>query len=89
MPIARIVTRFPERAAALRKTLLDSGYRVEMLRPEDAVRGEADIQYDIDDMPEYAGQSEAPAEREFIFAPQWRALMARLGKSERPAEQPS
>ena len=89
MPIARIVTRFPERAAALRKTLLDSGYRVEVLRPEEALRDEADIQYDIDDMPEYTGQTDAPAEREFIFAPQWRALMARFGKPEKLPDQPA
>lgn len=89
MPIARIVTRFPERAASLRKTLLDSGYRVEVLRPEDATPGEADIQYDIDDMPEYAGQPEASGEREFILAPQWRALMARFGKTETQADQPA
>lgn len=87
MPIARIVTRFPERAAALRKTLLDSGYRVEVLRPEEALQGEADIQYDIDDMPEYAGTQDPPAEREFIFAPQWRALIAHFGKAEKPADQ--
>ena len=87
MPIARIVTRFPERAASLRKTLLDSGYRVEVLRPEESLHGEADIQYDIDDMPEYAGQSDGPTEREFIFAPQWRALVARFGKTEKPADQ--
>jgi hypothetical protein len=86
MPIARIVTRFPERAAALRKTLLDSGYRVEVLRPEQALQGEADIQYDIDDMPEYAGQPDIPAEREFIFAPQWRALMARFGNNDKPVD---
>lgn len=87
MPIARIVTRFPQRAAALRKTLLDSGYRVEVLRPEEALHGEADLQYDLDDMPEYVGQSDAPAEREFIFAPQWRALLARFGKTEKLADQ--
>lgn len=80
MPIARIVTRFPERAASLRKTLLDSGYHVEVVRPEDARNKAADIQYDIDEMPEYASPLDAPAEREFIFAPQWRALKARFGK---------
>ena len=80
MPTARIVTRFPERAASLRKTLLDSGYHVDVVRPEDAQRGAADLEYDIDEMPEYTGQPDTPAEREFIFAPQWRALKARFGK---------
>jgi hypothetical protein len=85
MPKARIVTRFPERARSLRKTLLDSGYHVEVLSPEDALRGTADLEYDLDEMPEYAGQPDTQAEREFIFAPQWRALKARFGKTDAPA----
>lgn len=94
MPTARIVTRSPERARSLRKTLLDSGYHVEVLSPEEALHGTADLEYDLDEMPEYAGQpaqpeeaqpEEAQPEREFIFAPQWRALKARFGRPEDPA----
>jgi hypothetical protein len=90
MPTARIVTRSPERARSLRKTLLDSGYHVEVLSPEEALHGTADLEYDLDEMPEYTGQPQAQPEevqpeREFIFAPQWRALKAHFGRPERPA----
>ena len=47
MPTARIITRFPDRAASLRKTLLDSGYKVEVVPPERS-SGFADIEYDLD-----------------------------------------
>src|SRR5262245_719322 len=85
MPTARIVTRSPERARSLRKTLRDSGYHVEVLSPEEALHGTADLEYDLDEMPEYAGQPETQPEREFIFAPQWRALKARFGRPQTPA----
>lgn len=54
MPTAHIFTRFPERAAPLRKTLADSGYRVEILRPGQSGSRTADVEYDLDSMPEYA-----------------------------------
>lgn len=54
MPTARIITRFPDRAASLRKTLTISGYRVQIVSPEQKVSGWADIEYDLDAMPEYA-----------------------------------
>jgi len=89
MPIARIVTRFPERAASLRKTLHDSGYHVEVVRPDEPQHRPADIEYNIDDVPEYADAIEPPVEREFIFAPQWRALMARFRTEKKAPEQPA
>jgi len=89
MPIARIVTRFPERAASLRKTLHDSGYHVEVVRPDEPQHRPADIEYNIDDVPEYADAIEPPIEREFIFAPQWRALMARFRTEKKAPEQPA
>jgi hypothetical protein len=89
MPIARIVTRFPERAASLRKTLHDSGYHVEVVRPDEPQHRPADIEYNIDDLPGYADAVEQPVEREFIFAPHWRALMARFRTEKKAPEQPA
>ena len=59
MPTARIITRFPDRAASLRKTLMDSGYKVQIVAPEQKVSGLADIEYDLDAMPEFTTQTSA------------------------------
>lgn len=59
MPTARIITRFPDRAASLRKTLTDSGYKVQIVAPDQKVSGLADIEYDLDAMNEFAPQASA------------------------------
>lgn len=74
MPTARIITRFPERAASLRKTLSDSGYRVEVVPPDCHPKGPADVEYDLDDSLEFVAEEAPQPEREFVFASQWRAL---------------
>src|SRR4051812_28792879 len=61
MPTAHIITRFPERAAPLRKTLADSGYRVEVLQPGQSGSRPPDLEYDLDAMPEYHSDRMMPA----------------------------
>src|SRR3954466_9015340 len=70
MPTAHIITRFPERAASLRKTLADSGYRVEVLQPGQSGSRTADLEYDLDAMPEYQSgpMMSAPLDRSPLAA---------------------
>lgn len=81
MPKARIITRFPERAAALRKTLKDSGYHVEVVPPECDRTSPADLEYELDDATESAAIAPITApQREFILAPRLRAIKERFAK---------
>lgn len=93
MPTARIITRFPERAASLRKTLLKAGYHVEVVTP-DCASGPADLEYDLDQMPEYASKATetgdgAQVGREFILAPHWRAFKSKFARPNKSVEAPA
>ena len=48
MPLARILTRFPEQAGALSEELRQHGYTVEFSSPELAGRGPADLEIDFE-----------------------------------------
>ncbi|HYX54098.1 MAG TPA: hypothetical protein VE783_11655 [Candidatus Limnocylindrales bacterium] len=48
MPVARILTRFPERTSALVGNLQHHGYTVEIMRPGEAVLRPADLEIDFE-----------------------------------------
>lgn len=48
MPLARILTRFPERAGVLSEELKQRGYTVEVLGPEQSGRPGADVEIDFE-----------------------------------------
>src|ERR1700748_789659 len=48
MPLARILTTFPERAESLAQQLRDHGYTVEFLSPEKAGMLRADLEIDFE-----------------------------------------
>ena len=81
MALARIITRDANSAIELRQTLESQGYSVEVLSPETISSRHADLEFDLEQDPEAGiyGDVSLPVEREFLLAPAWRALKARIG----------
>lgn len=87
MALARLITRTPEYAQKLRRSLETAGYTVEFAEPEGTFTTPADLQVDLDD-PTAASSYIVTAdgkeicfaydelEREFVLAPLWRTLVS-------------
>jgi hypothetical protein len=93
MPFARIITSTPALAKDVARALRASGYKVEIVSPENVSSTPVDLEIDLDLQngvawhpdqahasveTEYDYDPDAPVEREFILAPAWRKLTAYL-----------
>lgn len=87
MALARLITRTPEYAQQLARSLHEAGYTVEFSSPEDTSSQTAELEVNLDD-PSAASAyivtadgreisfAYDPVEREFVLAPMWRKLKA-------------